>query len=57
MSALAVEIEPKSNPLKELLRYGQSVWLDYIRRNPGKSVLIAIGIGFAVGYLVRRREP
>ena len=21
------------NPLKELLRYGQSVWLDYIRRN------------------------
>jgi transaldolase/glucose-6-phosphate isomerase len=33
MSALAVEIEPKSNPLKELLRYGQSVWLDYIRRS------------------------
>src|SRR5215510_5828955 len=21
------------NPLKELLKYGQSVWLDYIRRN------------------------
>src|ERR1700752_3460133 len=21
------------NPLKELLQYGQSVWLDYIRRN------------------------
>ena len=31
--------------------------VDYIRRNPGKSVLIALGIGFAVGYLVRRREP
>jgi len=31
--------------------------VDYIRRNPGKSVLIALGIGFAVGYMVRRREP
>jgi ElaB/YqjD/DUF883 family membrane-anchored ribosome-binding protein len=31
--------------------------VDYIRRNPGKSILIAIGVGFALGYLVRRREP
>jgi ElaB/YqjD/DUF883 family membrane-anchored ribosome-binding protein len=31
--------------------------VDYIRRNPGKSVLIALGIGFAFGYMVRRREP
>jgi ElaB/YqjD/DUF883 family membrane-anchored ribosome-binding protein len=31
--------------------------VDYIRRNPGKSILIALGVGFAVGYLVRRREP
>jgi ElaB/YqjD/DUF883 family membrane-anchored ribosome-binding protein len=31
--------------------------VDYVRRNPGKSILIALGIGFAVGYLVRRREP
>jgi ElaB/YqjD/DUF883 family membrane-anchored ribosome-binding protein len=31
--------------------------VDYIRRNPGKSILIALGIGFALGYLVRRREP
>ena len=22
-----------TNPLKDLLKYGQSVWLDYIRRN------------------------
>jgi transaldolase len=29
---------PKAvNPLKELLKYGQSVWLDYIRRNLLKS--------------------
>lgn len=31
--------------------------VDYIRRNPGKSILIAIGVGFAIGYMVRRREP
>jgi ElaB/YqjD/DUF883 family membrane-anchored ribosome-binding protein len=31
--------------------------IDYIRRNPGKSILIAVGVGFAIGYLVRRREP
>ena len=31
--------------------------VDYVRRNPGKSILIALGVGFAVGYLVRRREP
>jgi hypothetical protein len=27
------------NPLKELLKYGQSVWLDYIRRNRWKQRL------------------
>jgi ElaB/YqjD/DUF883 family membrane-anchored ribosome-binding protein len=31
--------------------------VDYVRRNPGRSILIALGVGFAVGYLVRRREP
>ena len=31
--------------------------VDYIRRNPGKSVLIALAVGFVVGYLVRKREP
>ncbi|HUK12389.1 MAG TPA: DUF883 C-terminal domain-containing protein [Thermoanaerobaculaceae bacterium] len=31
--------------------------VNYIRRNPGKSILIALGVGFAIGYLVRRREP
>lgn len=30
--------------------------IDYIRRNPGKSILIALAVGFAVGYAVRRRE-
>ncbi|MCS7183269.1 MAG: hypothetical protein NZ869_09210 [Thermoanaerobaculum sp.] len=31
--------------------------VEYIRRNPGKSVLIALAVGFVVGYLVRKREP
>jgi len=31
--------------------------VDYVRRNPGKSILIALGVGFALGFLVRRREP
>jgi ElaB/YqjD/DUF883 family membrane-anchored ribosome-binding protein len=30
--------------------------VDYIRLNPGKSVLIALAVGFTIGYLVRRRE-
>ncbi|MFZ1033340.1 MAG: hypothetical protein WAN72_15215, partial [Candidatus Acidiferrales bacterium] len=25
--------KPAENPLKALLKFGQSVWLDYIRRN------------------------
>lgn len=29
----ALETAKAVNPLKELLKYGQSVWLDYIRRN------------------------
>lgn len=31
--------------------------VDYIRKNPAKSVLIALGVGFAIGFLARRREP
>ena len=29
---------------------------EYVRDNPGRSVLIAAGIGFAVGILLRRRR-
>ena len=28
-----VETAKSTNPLKDLRQYGQSVWLDYIRRN------------------------
>jgi ElaB/YqjD/DUF883 family membrane-anchored ribosome-binding protein len=30
--------------------------VDYIQRNPGKAILVAVVVGFAVGYLVRPRE-
>lgn len=28
----------------------------YVRDNPGKSVAIALGVGFALGLLLRRRD-
>ncbi|HNX50041.1 MAG TPA: hypothetical protein PLS53_06085 [Thermoanaerobaculaceae bacterium] len=30
--------------------------IDYIQRNPGKTILIALAVGFTVGFLVRPRE-
>jgi ElaB/YqjD/DUF883 family membrane-anchored ribosome-binding protein len=29
---------------------------DWVRQNPGKSVAIALGVGFALGLLFRRRS-
>lgn len=29
---------------------------EYVRQNPGKSVAIALGVGFALGLLLRRRS-
>jgi ElaB/YqjD/DUF883 family membrane-anchored ribosome-binding protein len=30
--------------------------VDYIQRNPGKTILIALAVGFTVGFLLRPRE-
>ena len=29
---------------------------DYVRQNPGKSIAIALGVGFVLGLLLRRRS-
>jgi ElaB/YqjD/DUF883 family membrane-anchored ribosome-binding protein len=34
----------------------QSGVKNYVRDNPGKSVAIALGVGFALGLLIRRRD-
>jgi ElaB/YqjD/DUF883 family membrane-anchored ribosome-binding protein len=39
---------------KDLSRVGRDVG-EYVRENPGKSVLIAAGVGFLLGLVVRRR--
>jgi ElaB/YqjD/DUF883 family membrane-anchored ribosome-binding protein len=44
-------------------RIAETEWADvqtgvknYVRDNPGKSVGIALGVGFALGLLLRRRD-
>jgi ElaB/YqjD/DUF883 family membrane-anchored ribosome-binding protein len=39
----------------DLKQKGDQV-LEYIRTNPGKSVLIALAVGFMVGYVTRPRD-
>jgi ElaB/YqjD/DUF883 family membrane-anchored ribosome-binding protein len=39
----------------EVQRISQDVG-EYVRENPGKAVLIAAGVGFLLGLVVRRRE-
>ena len=33
MPPVVLETAKKTNPVKDLLKFGQSVWLDYIRRD------------------------
>jgi ElaB/YqjD/DUF883 family membrane-anchored ribosome-binding protein len=40
---------------KEAKRIGRDV-SEYVRDNPGKSVLIAAGVGFLLGLVIRRRD-
>jgi ElaB/YqjD/DUF883 family membrane-anchored ribosome-binding protein len=39
----------------EVERLGRDVG-EYVRKNPGKAVLIAAGVGFLLGLVVRRRD-
>jgi ElaB/YqjD/DUF883 family membrane-anchored ribosome-binding protein len=40
---------------KDAARWGEEVG-EYVRENPGKSILIAAGVGFLIGLIVRRRD-
>jgi ElaB/YqjD/DUF883 family membrane-anchored ribosome-binding protein len=40
---------------RDLDRVGRDV-SEYVRENPGKSVAIAVGVGFLIGLIVRRRD-
>ena len=57
---VADNVTAKASSIREKIR--DTEWDDvvdnvkgYVRDNPGKSVAIALGVGFAVGLLFRRR--
>jgi ElaB/YqjD/DUF883 family membrane-anchored ribosome-binding protein len=57
---VADNVKAKASSLRDKIR--DTEWDDvvdnvkgYVRDNPGKSVAIAVGVGFAVGLLLRRR--
>ncbi len=57
---VAETVRAKASSLREKIR--ETEWddvvtnaKDYVRDNPGKSIAIALGLGFALGLLLRRR--
>jgi len=60
MSDVADSVKTRAGALRDKIR--ETEWDDvtqnvtsYVRDNPGKSVAIALGVGFALGLLLRRR--
>ena len=58
---VAEEVKSRAGVLRDRLR--ETDWdevtekaSDWVRHNPGKSVAIALGVGFAIGLLFRRRS-
>ena len=58
---VAEEVKSRAGVLRDRLR--ETDWdevtekaSDWVRQNPGKSVAIALGVGFAIGLLFRRRR-
>jgi ElaB/YqjD/DUF883 family membrane-anchored ribosome-binding protein len=61
VSEVADNVKARAAALREKL--ADTEWEDvkanvagYVRDNPGKSVAIALGVGFALGLLMRRRD-
>ncbi len=60
VNEVAEGVKARATELREKIR--ETEWQDvtqkateYVRNNPGKSIAIAAGIGFALGLLLRRR--
>jgi ElaB/YqjD/DUF883 family membrane-anchored ribosome-binding protein len=58
---VADNVKARAGALRD--RIAETEWKDvqsgvknYVRDNPGKSVAIALGVGFALGLLLHRRD-
>ena len=58
---VADSVKSRASALRERIR--ETEWEDvttnvtaFVRDNPGKAVAIALGVGFALGLLLRRRD-
>ena len=58
---VADNVKARAGALRD--RIAETEWQDvqtgvknYVRDNPGKSVAIALGVGFVLGMLLRRRD-
>ena len=58
---VADNVKARAGALRD--KFADTDWEDvqtgvknYVRDNPGKSVAIALGVGFALGLLIRRRD-
>lgn len=61
VSEVAEDVKARAGALRDRIR--DTDWdevtdkaTDWVRQNPGKSVAIALGVGFALGLLFRRRS-
>ena len=61
MGEVAEGVKARAGALRDKIR--ETDWdevtdkaTDYVRQNPGKSIAIALGVGFALGFLLRRRS-
>ncbi len=61
MEEVAEGVKARAGALRDRLR--ETDWdevtdkaTDWVRQNPGKSVAIALGVGFALGLLFRKRS-
>jgi len=61
MGEVADGVKSRAGALRDKIR--ETDWdevtekaTDYVRQNPGKSLAIALGVGFALGLLLRRRS-